>query len=69
LPNKPIANVHSQDAQGYDENYDAAKKGGHAAGVARRAFEEEHGRKVISAKSYLEERKKLQTGEEPSEPD
>ena len=64
-----IANVHSQDAQGYDENYDAAEKGGRAAGVARRAFEEEHGRKVISAKSYLEERKKLQTGEELSEPD
>jgi len=59
-----IANIHTQDAQGYDENHDAAEKGGRAAGVARRAFEEEHGRKVISAKSYLEERKKLQPGKD-----
>jgi hypothetical protein len=57
-----IANIHSDDAQGYDENYDAAEKGGRSAGVARRAFEEEHGRKVISDQSYLEQRKKLQSG-------
>jgi len=63
-----IANIQSQDAQGYDENYEAAEKGGRAAGVARRAFEEEHGRKVISAQSYLEQRKKLQSsGEEVDE--
>ncbi len=37
-----IANVQSDDAQGYDENYDAAEKGGRSAGAARRAFEEEH---------------------------
>lgn len=37
-----IANIHSDEAQGYDENYDAATKGGRAAGVARRAFEQEH---------------------------
>lgn len=37
-----IANIHSEDTQGYDENYDAAEKGGRSAGVARRAFEEEH---------------------------
>jgi len=59
-----IANVQSDDAQGYDENYDAAAKGGRSAGVARRAFEEEHGRKVISSQSYLEQRKKLQSGED-----
>jgi hypothetical protein len=58
-----IANVQSDDAQGYDENYDAAEKGGRSAGVARRAFEKEHGRKVISDQSYLEQRKKLQSGE------
>ena len=57
-----IANIHSDEAQGYDENYDAAEKGGRSAGVARRAFEEEHGRKVISDQSYLEQRKKLQSG-------
>lgn len=37
-----IANVQSDDAQGYDENYDAAEKGGRSAGAARRAFEEEY---------------------------
>jgi hypothetical protein len=58
-----IANVQSDDAQGYDENYDAADKGGRSAGVARRAFEKEHGRKVIIDQSYLEQRKKLQSGE------
>lgn len=64
-----IANIHTQDAQGYDENYDAAEKGGRAAGVARLAFEEEHGRKVISARSYLERRKKLEANEELDEPE
>ncbi len=57
-----IANIHNDDAQGYDKNLDAAEKGGSAAGVARRAFEEEHGRQVISDQSYIEQRKKLQAG-------
>jgi hypothetical protein len=64
-----IANVQTKDAQGYDENYDAAEKGGRAAGVARQAFEEEHGRKVISSQSYLEQRKKLQPGDETPDPE
>ncbi|MCP4418264.1 MAG: hypothetical protein GY805_16705, partial [Chloroflexi bacterium] len=59
-----IANIHSEDARGSDENYDAADKGGRSAGVARRAFEEEHGRKVISDQSYIEQRKRLQSGED-----
>lgn len=63
-----IANIHSDDAQGYDENYVAAEKGGRSAGAARLAFEEEHGRKVISDKSYIEQRKALQSGED-SEPE
>ena len=57
-----IANVQTDNAQGYDENFDAAEKGGRAAGVARLAFEAEHGRQVISDQSYLEQRKKLQSG-------
>ena len=57
-----IANVQSDDAHGYEENYDAAARGGRSAGVARRAFEEEHGRKVISNQSYLEQRKRLPPG-------
>jgi hypothetical protein len=59
-----IANAQSEDVQGYEENYEAAEKGGRSAGVARRAFEEEHGRKVISDKSYLVQRKKLESGDE-----
>jgi hypothetical protein len=62
-----IANIQNDDAQGYDENLGAAEKGGRAADVARRAFEEEHGRKVISAESYLEQRKKLQPGGDGSD--
>ena len=54
-----IANIHNEDAQGYQENHTAAAKGGRAAGVARRAFEEEHGRRVISNQSYIEQRKRL----------
>lgn len=57
-----IANIHNQDAQGYEQNYDAAEKGGRSAGVARLAFEKEHGRQVISQQSYLEQRKRLQSG-------
>jgi hypothetical protein len=58
-----IANIQVEDAQGYEENYDAAAKGGRSAGAARRAFEQEHGRKVISDQSYLEQRKQLPAGE------
>ena len=43
----------------YQENYDAAEEGGRAAGDARQAFEKRTGRKVISDKSYLEERKEI----------
>lgn len=59
-----IANIQSEDAQGYLENYDAADKGGRAAGVARRAFEAEHGRQVISDHSYLEQRQQLPAGKQ-----
>jgi hypothetical protein len=58
-----IANIRVEDAQSYEGNYDAAAKGGRSAGAARRAFEQEHGRKVISDQSYLEQRKQLQVGE------
>lgn len=57
-----IANVRVDDAQGYEENIAAADKGGRAAGAAQRAFEQEHGREVISDESYLEQRKRLQSG-------
>ena len=44
---------------GNQENYSAAAKGGRAAAVARHAFEKEHGRRVISNQSYIEQRKRL----------
>ncbi|MBK8986287.1 MAG: hypothetical protein IPM39_09430 [Chloroflexi bacterium] len=59
-----IVNAQMDDAQGYEANIEAADKGGRAAGAARVAFEQEHGRKVISDESYLEQRKRLQSGAE-----
>jgi DNA-damage-inducible protein D len=41
------------DAQGFNENHEAADKGGKTAGNARRGFEKETGRKVISNKNFL----------------
>lgn len=61
-----IANIQTDDAQGFDENLEAADKGGRSAGAARRAFEEEHGRQVISDQSYLAQRK-LQSGQGDAE--
>ncbi|MCD4655086.1 Bro-N domain-containing protein [bacterium] len=47
----------NRDAQGFDENKDAARKGGEIAGGARRELEKETGQKVPSQENYL---KKLQ---------
>ncbi|PIN73412.1 phage antirepressor protein [Candidatus Woesearchaeota archaeon CG10_big_fil_rev_8_21_14_0_10_45_16] len=41
------------DAQGFSENRDAARKGGAVAGVARKQLEAETGEKVVSGKNYL----------------
>ncbi len=41
------------DAQGFEENQEAAAKGGNAAGNARRTFEKDTKRQVISAKNFL----------------
>lgn len=51
--------IREENAQGYRENLDAAHRGGQAAGAARKAFEETSGKKVVSNKSYIEERKRL----------
>lgn len=40
-----------------------------AAGAARVAFEQEHGREVISDESYLAQRKRLQSGAAVSDAD
>lgn len=40
------------DAQGFDKNKDAAKKGGRSAGKALTAYEEDSGDKVVTDKNY-----------------
>jgi hypothetical protein len=42
-----------EDAQGFDENKTAARKGGKAAGDARRAAEQKSGVKVVSGHNFL----------------
>ncbi len=52
----------NKDARGYDENKDAAQKGGGVAGKARKDLEEKSGKKVSTRGNYLDEpqsRKKL----------
>ena len=43
----------NKDAQGYDENKEAAKKGGSVAGRARKDLEKKSGKKVVSKQNYL----------------
>lgn len=59
-----IEEIHEADAKGFEENKKAAKKGGENAGVARKSFEEASGRGVISNQSYIESRKRLESGED-----
>jgi DNA-damage-inducible protein D len=42
------------DAQGFNENREAAQKGGETAGEARRVFEKNTGTKVLSSQNFLE---------------
>lgn len=48
------------DAKGFVKNKNAARKGGKIAGDARKALENETGKKVISNQNYLPEEKKKQ---------
>ncbi|MBW2187599.1 MAG: Bro-N domain-containing protein [Deltaproteobacteria bacterium] len=48
----------AHDAQGFDENRDAAHKGGNVAGDARQQLEETSGRKVVSNENFLEQTEK-----------
>jgi len=43
----------NQDAQGFDENKQAAVEGGSVAGTARRQLESKTGKKVVSKNNYL----------------
>ncbi len=56
------------DAQGFDENRDAAVKGGSMAGKARKLIEEERAEKVVSKKNYLKELKGDDTNELQPDP-
>ena len=52
----------NKDAQGFNENKTAAKKGGRISGEARENLESETGTKVVSSENYLtepESRKRL----------
>lgn len=53
----------TQDAQGFDENRTAARKGGRIAGDAREKLERETKKKIVSPENYLKEpesRKRLE---------
>jgi DNA-damage-inducible protein D len=41
------------DAQGFNENHEAAQKGGSLAGKARQLVEKERGKKVVSSENFL----------------
>lgn len=53
------------DAQGFNENLDAAQKGGAATGDARRNFEEKMGLKVVSGDNFLGLKEGNKTAELP----
>ena len=50
-------NAVNDDAKGFEENHDAARKGGTAAGGARAYFEKLQNTKVVSSESYLKQLK------------
>jgi DNA-damage-inducible protein D len=54
-------NTINDDAQGFQENHEAAQRGGHAAGDARLSFEKRQAQKVVSSDNYL---KQLDKGED-----
>lgn len=58
-----------ENAQGFEENQTAARKGGRIAGNARRELESETGKPVVSHRNYLErpESEQLPAGDEPED--
>ena len=53
-----LEDVEENDPQGFEENLESAERGGKVAGELREVYEEKIGRKVISEKSPLIERRK-----------
>lgn len=52
----------NRDAQGFKEVEKAAQAGGKVAGDARKQLEIESGKKVVTKRNYLPERKRLKEG-------
>ena len=50
-----------QDAQGFQENKEAARSGGKIAGNARKELEKKSGRKVVSSSNFLSYQLDLET--------
>ena len=48
-------NTVNDDAQGFQENHEAAQRGGNAAGDARKSFEKRQNQKVVSSDNYLKQ--------------
>ena len=48
-------NTVNDDAQGFQENHEAAQSGGNAAGDARKSFEKRQNQKVVSSDNYLKQ--------------
>jgi DNA-damage-inducible protein D len=63
--------IHAEDddAQGFNENHDAARKGGETTGAARQLFEQRTGRKVVSSDNFLPLKKGGGEGELPKADD
>jgi DNA-damage-inducible protein D len=61
--------VIENDAQGFNENYDAATEGGRLAGNARRNFETDRGKPIVSAQNYLDLKSSSDTQALPSDDD
>lgn len=63
--------IHAEDddAQGFNENHDAAQKGGETTGAARQLFEQRTGRKVVSSENFLPLKKGGGEGELPKADD
>jgi DNA-damage-inducible protein D len=55
----------SEDAQGFNENHDAARKGGDIAGNARRYYEKKTGNKVVTTTNFLPKNGDGLLGENP----
>jgi DNA-damage-inducible protein D len=63
--------IHAEDddARGFNENHDAARKGGETTGAARQLFEQRTGRKVVSNDNFLLLKKGGGEGELPKADD